>query len=250
MKSISNFTVTRHQTSSRATPQPLQQHKRYADLAGSPVQMQRTAISSTKDNTEPAIHAWTLHQQLRYAVGSCSLGLLLTADSERGLCAIFLGDDAENLVTALAQRFPRAQLQPETGELQHVMTLVSALTERPAQTLNLALDIHGTTFQQRVWQVLREIPAGTTLSYTQVAQRLGAPAAARAVAQACAANPLAIVIPCHRVVRSDGTLSGYRWGVERKRQLLLREMGHYAPTLPQQTDCSMSTVTRGVAGTP
>ncbi|MDH3282437.1 MAG: bifunctional DNA-binding transcriptional regulator/O6-methylguanine-DNA methyltransferase Ada [Gammaproteobacteria bacterium] len=160
---------------------------------------------------------------IRFAVGQCSLGAILVAASARGVCAIFLGDDPDDLVRELEDRFPRADLiGGDTGFEQWVATVVG-FVEAPQLGLDLPLDVRGTAFQQRVWQALREIPAGETASYTDVAQRIGSPKSVRAVAQACAANALAVAIPCHRVVRSDGELSGYRWGVERKRALLERE---------------------------
>jgi AraC family transcriptional regulator of adaptative response/methylated-DNA-[protein]-cysteine methyltransferase len=161
--------------------------------------------------------------RIRFAVAESSLGALLVACSERGVCAIALGDDPDALVRELQDRFPRAELAGGDNEFEQIVAQVVAFVEEPATGLDLPLDIRGTAFQQRVWQALREIPAGGTASYAEIARRLGAPRAARAVAAACAANPLAVVVPCHRVVRNDGSLSGYRWGVERKRALLDRE---------------------------
>lgn len=160
---------------------------------------------------------------IRFAVGPCSLGTILIAATDRGLCAILLGDDPETLIRDLQGRFPQAALHSAEDALAHWMAQVIGCIETPALGLALPLDVQGTAFQQRVWQALRAIPAGTTASYTDIASRIGRPTAARAVAQACAANPLAVAIPCHRVVRQDGALSGYRWGVERKRWLLERE---------------------------
>ncbi len=157
---------------------------------------------------------------IRFALGECSLGAILVACSDRGVCAILLGDDAEALLIDLQRRFPRARLHPGDARFELQVAAVVGFVEQPALGLELPLDIRGTAFQQRVWQALRGIPAGSTVSYAQLAQRIGAPRAARAVAAACAANPLAVAIPCHRVVRRDGGLSGYRWGVERKRRLL------------------------------
>jgi AraC family transcriptional regulator of adaptative response/methylated-DNA-[protein]-cysteine methyltransferase len=160
---------------------------------------------------------------IRFAVGECSLGSILVARSERGVCAILLGDDPEELADDLQDRFPRADLVGGGPEFEQLVSKVAGFVEAPALGLDLPLDVRGTAFQQRVWQALRDIPAGSAVSYTGIARRIGAPKAARAVAQACAANILAVAIPCHRVVRIDGALSGYRWGVERKRALLERE---------------------------
>jgi len=161
--------------------------------------------------------------EIRFAVGQCSLGLILVARTDRGVCAILLGDDPDTLARELQDRFPRATLIDDDEELDELVARVVEFVEAPATGLDLPLDVRGTAFQRRVWQALREIPAGSTASYTDVAGRIGAPNSVRAVAQACAANPLAVAIPCHRVVRSDGGLSGYRWGVERKRALIQRE---------------------------
>jgi AraC family transcriptional regulator of adaptative response/methylated-DNA-[protein]-cysteine methyltransferase len=160
---------------------------------------------------------------IRFAVGECSLGSILVAASERGVCAIFIGDDPNGLARDLQDRFPRARLIGGDAEFEHLVAKVVGFVEAPAVGLELPLDVRGTAFQQRVWQALRKIPAGKTASYTQIARRIGAPNSVRAVAGACAANALAVAIPCHRVVRHDGALSGYRWGVERKRALLERE---------------------------
>ncbi len=160
---------------------------------------------------------------IRFAAGECSLGSIVTASSEKGVCCILLGDDPDELVRELQRRFPRAELVGGDASYERVVAQVICLVEEPAQAFHLPLDIRGTAFQQRVWQALRTIPAGSTTSYAQIAEKIGSSRAVRAVAGACAANHLAVVIPCHRVVRSDGNLSGYRWGVERKRALLLRE---------------------------
>src|ERR671922_248272 len=161
--------------------------------------------------------------EIRFAVGECPLGSILVAQSERGVCAILLGDDPGKLVRDLQDRFPRANLIGGDAEFERLVSKVVGFIEAPALGLDLPLDIRGTAFQQRVWQALREIPAGSTASYADIADRIGAPNSVRAVAQACAANALAVAIPCHRVVRNDGALSGYRWGVDRKRALLKRE---------------------------
>lgn len=160
---------------------------------------------------------------IHYAFGSCSLGQVLVAGTPKGLCAILLGDDPDTLLDDLRVRFGRASLAPATPAFAATVASVVALIETPTRGHDLPLDIRGTAFQQRVWQALRAIPPGRTASYAEIAGRIGAPTASRAVAQACGANPLAVAIPCHRVVRGSGELSGYRWGVERKRDLLRRE---------------------------
>jgi len=161
--------------------------------------------------------------QIRFAVAECSLGALLVACSAKGVCAIALGEDPDALTRELQDRFPKAQLVGGDADFERVVAQVVGFVEAPGIGLNLPLDIRGTAFQQRVWQALRDIPAGQTASYADIAKRIGAPTATRAVAQACAANTIAVAIPCHRVVRTDGSLSGYRWGVERKRTLLEKE---------------------------
>jgi AraC family transcriptional regulator of adaptative response/methylated-DNA-[protein]-cysteine methyltransferase len=163
--------------------------------------------------------------EIRFAVGECSLGSILVAQSARGVCAIQLGDDPAALVRELEDRFPRARLVGGDAGFEQIVARVIGFVEAPALGLDLPLDVRGTAFQQRVWQALRGIPVGSTASYADVAKRIGAPAGVRAVARACGANPLAVAIPCHRVVRTDGSLSGYRWGVERKRRLLETEAG-------------------------
>lgn len=160
---------------------------------------------------------------IRFAVGECSLGAILVAESERGVCAILIGDDPDALARDLQDRFPRAELIGADPAFEQRVAKVVGFVERPGVGLDLPLDVRGTAFQQRVWQALREIPPGSTASYGEIARRIGSPQAVRAVAGACAANALAVAIPCHRVVRNNGQLSGYRWGVERKRALLERE---------------------------
>ncbi len=161
--------------------------------------------------------------QIRFAVGECSLGAILVAMSARGVCAISLGEDAHALTRELQDRFPRGTLIGGDASFEATVARVVGFIDDPRIGLDLPLDVRGTAFQQRVWQALQRIPAGKTASYAQIAKRIGAPSAVRAVAGACAANTLAVAIPCHRVVRSDGELSGYRWGIERKRALLQRE---------------------------
>lgn len=162
-------------------------------------------------------------ETIRFAVGGCSLGAILVASTAKGICAILIGDDPELLVRDLQDRFPRAELLGGDAAFERTVALVVGFVEAPRIGLDLPLDVRGTVFQQRVWQALREIPAGQTVSYAELARRLGMPQGARAVASACAANALAVAVPCHRVVRNDGALSGYRWGVERKQALLERE---------------------------
>lgn len=163
--------------------------------------------------------------EIRFAIGQCSLGAILVAQSARGVCAILIGDDADALARDLQDRFPNANLIGGDRDFEKLVAQVVGFVEAPRLGLELPLDVRGTAFQQRVWQALRTIPAGKTATYTEVAARIGAPKAVRAVASACAANAIAVAIPCHRVVRTDGSLSGYRWGVERKRALLDREAG-------------------------
>ncbi|HWA42016.1 MAG TPA: bifunctional DNA-binding transcriptional regulator/O6-methylguanine-DNA methyltransferase Ada [Hypericibacter adhaerens] len=162
-------------------------------------------------------------EEIRFAVGQTSLGAILVASSRKGVAAILLGDDPDRLLRNLQDRFPRAHLIGADREYEALVAQVVGFVEAPRLGLDLPLDVRGTAFQQRVWQAFREIPAGTTVSYAEIARRIGAPGAVRAVAGACAANNLAVAIPCHRVVRQDGSLSGYAWGVERKRALLERE---------------------------
>jgi AraC family transcriptional regulator of adaptative response/methylated-DNA-[protein]-cysteine methyltransferase len=151
------------------------------------------------------------------------LGVVLVAQSAKGICAISMGDDADGLILDLQRRFPRAAITQGGKDFAASVADVVRMVDAPGLGLDLPLDVRGTAFQKRVWQALQKIPAGTTASYTDIARRIGKPKSVRAVAQACGANPLAVVIPCHRVVRSDGNLSGYRWGVERKRALLQTE---------------------------
>jgi AraC family transcriptional regulator of adaptative response/methylated-DNA-[protein]-cysteine methyltransferase len=160
---------------------------------------------------------------IRFAVGQCWLGSILVAASDRGVCAIAFDDDPETLVYDLQDRFSKARLIGGDSKFEDWVARVIGFVAAPARGLDLPLDIRGTAFQRRVWQALRDIPFGSTASYAEIAESIGKPKAARAVARACATNPLAVAIPCHRVVRTDGALSGYRWGLERKRALLERE---------------------------
>jgi AraC family transcriptional regulator of adaptative response/methylated-DNA-[protein]-cysteine methyltransferase len=163
------------------------------------------------------------NEEIKFAVAETSLGAILVASSTKGVAAILLGDDPNELVRALQDRFPRAKLIGADPDYETLIARVVAFVEAPSIGLDLPLDVRGTAFQQRVWQTLREIPIGETASYAEIAKRIGEPKAVRAVASACAANKLAVAIPCHRVIRNDGSLSQYAWGVERKRKLLDRE---------------------------
>jgi AraC family transcriptional regulator of adaptative response/methylated-DNA-[protein]-cysteine methyltransferase len=173
--------------------------------------------------TPTAFRAGGSGTAIRFAVGECSLGSVLVAASDKGVCAILLGDAPDALVRNLQDRFPKARLTGGDRAFDRWVAQAVGLVETPALGLGLPLDIRGTAFQLRVWEALRRIPPGSTASYREIAKRIGQPKAARAVALACAANPIAVAIPCHRVVRTDESLSGYRWGVERKAELLKRE---------------------------
>ncbi|WP_426699609.1 bifunctional DNA-binding transcriptional regulator/O6-methylguanine-DNA methyltransferase Ada [Rhodanobacter sp. Col0626] len=173
--------------------------------------------------TPTSYRAGGVDNDIRFAIGECSLGAILVAQSGRGVCAILIGDDPDQLARDLQDRFPRANMIGDDPAFEKLVARVVGFVETPGIGLDLPLDVRGTAFQQRVWQALREIPAGVTASYSEIARRIGSPSAVRAVAGACAANMLAVAIPCHRIVRNDGGLSGYRWGVERKRALLDRE---------------------------
>jgi AraC family transcriptional regulator of adaptative response/methylated-DNA-[protein]-cysteine methyltransferase len=168
------------------------------------------------------------NEEIRFAVGQTSLGAILVASSKKGVAAILLGDDPDKLVRNLQDRFPKAHLVGADRDYEALVARIVGLVETPAIGLDLPLDVRGTAFQQRVWNALKEVPAGGTVSYAEVARRIGSPKAVRGVAAACAANNLAVAIPCHRVVRSDGSPSGYAWGVERMRALLDREASRKA----------------------
>jgi AraC family transcriptional regulator, regulatory protein of adaptative response / methylated-DNA-[protein]-cysteine methyltransferase len=173
--------------------------------------------------TPTRYRAGGLNEEIRFAVGESSLGAILVASSTKGVAAILLGNDPELLVRDLQDRFPRAKLIGADRDYESLVARVVGLMEAPSIGFDLPLDIRGTAFQQRVWRALQEIPPGRTVSYAEIARRIGMPKAVRAVAGACAANNHAVAIPCHRVVRNDGTLSGYAWGVDKKRMLLDRE---------------------------
>ena len=164
-------------------------------------------------------------EEIRYAMGRCSLGRVLVAATQRGICAIFLGDNEQHLLSDLRSRFPKARLCAAPSGFTDSLRKVVRYVDNPARhaSLDLPLDIRGTAFQRRVWEALCTIPAGKTVSYGQLALLLGKPRGARAVAAACAANALAVAVPCHRAVASNGSIAGYRWGLERKRRLIERE---------------------------
>ena len=175
------------------------------------------------DVSRPHQQQQPARKAIRYRIETCALGLIAIAATERGICAILFGEDAETLETDLAARFPEADLRIDDGKFDDLAASVKRFLDRPDGRPDFPVDPRGTAFQERVWRALCEIEPGSTASYKDVAVRIGAPGAVRAVARACAANPIAVAIPCHRVVRSDGSLSGYRWGAERKRALLTRE---------------------------
>jgi len=175
--------------------------------------------------TPTAFRAGGKDVEMKFAIGQCSLGAILVAASGKGVAAIFFGDDPERLAGELREGFPRARLIGGDRNFEKLVAKVVAFVDAPRAVFDLPLDVQGTAFQHRVWKALRAIPAGKTATYSEIARRIGEPKAARAVAGACAANRIAVAIPCHRVVRSDGSLSGYRWGVKRKRALLDREAG-------------------------
>lgn len=169
-----------------------------------------------------------VRERIRFAVGASTLGLVLAARSEKGLCALLLGDEAEDLIRDLRRRFPKAEVVEADSALAETLAAAVALVEAPRFGATLPLDLRGTAFQARVWGALQAIPPGETVSYGEIARRIDAPKAVRAVAQACGANPVAIATPCHRVVGADGALSGYRWGLARKKALLEREKADFS----------------------
>jgi AraC family transcriptional regulator of adaptative response/methylated-DNA-[protein]-cysteine methyltransferase len=181
------------------------------------------ASSEILGMTAKAFRAGGKGSAIRFAIGACWLGSILVAASEKGVCAILLGDDPEALARDLQERFPNAELIGGDADFEGLVAHVVGFVETPAVGLDLPLDIRGTAFQQRVWNALRKIPLGATATYTEIARRIGRPKSVRAVARACGANPLAVAIPCHRVIRTDGSPSGYRWGIARKMALLERE---------------------------
>jgi AraC family transcriptional regulator of adaptative response/methylated-DNA-[protein]-cysteine methyltransferase len=165
----------------------------------------------------------TMVEEIRFGFGQCSLGTVLVAASDEGVAAILMGDDADALRRQLADAFPDARRNADEAELEHMVARIVAFLEAPQQGLDLPLDIRGTPLELAVWQALRAVPSGETVTYGQIAKALPLPATAQDVGAACAANLLAVAIPCHRVVKADGSISGYRWGVQRKRKLINRE---------------------------
>jgi AraC family transcriptional regulator of adaptative response/methylated-DNA-[protein]-cysteine methyltransferase len=184
------------------------------------------AYDSAKESMGMSPTSWrdgAKGETIRYAVANCYLGRVIVAGTARGICAIEFDDQDEPLLEGLRSRFPNATLAPADDSFTAWLRTVLTFVESPQQGLDLPLDIRGTAFQERVWRALRQIAAGTTVSYAELAKKIGQPTATRAVARACAANKIAVAIPCHRVVRTDGTISGYRWGPRRKRMILDRE---------------------------
>ncbi|HUF61672.1 MAG TPA: bifunctional DNA-binding transcriptional regulator/O6-methylguanine-DNA methyltransferase Ada [Verrucomicrobiales bacterium] len=182
------------------------------------------ADSSKQLGMQPGIsRQYGRDELIRFSIGACALGVALVAASDKGVCAVFLGDDARSLEEELQRRFQKARRLRAGPEFDRIVSAVLRLVEEPGSDPNLPLDLRGTAFQQKVWQALQRIPAGNTVSYAEIACKIGKPGSARAVAGACAANSLALLVPCHRVVHQEGSLSGYRWGVNRKQALLDRE---------------------------
>ena len=179
---------------------------------------------------------------ISYATGESALGRVLVARSISGVCAILIGAHDNELVTGLAARFPETKLVPDEADVQADLAKVTRFVDKPTEGLDLPLDLRGTPFQRRVWEALRAIPVGTTVTYSELANSIGAPNAVRAVAGACAANPIALAVPCHRVVGSDGDLTGYYWGVERKRELIRRRR---EPAFVHDLPCLCGRVRRG-----
>ena len=169
---------------------------------------------------------------IRYAGGQSSLGPFVAATSDHGLAMLEFGDRSEAMMQALQQRFPDAEIVEDSAALRDTLARAAELIDHPQGGCDLALDLRGSTFELRVWNALREIPAGATASYGEIAARLGVPREAREVAEACAANCVAVAVPCHRVVKKDGSISGYRWGVARKRTLIARERNAGTQGLP------------------
>ncbi len=185
--------------------------------------------------TPTTYRAGGANEEIKFAVGQSSLGAILVASSTKGVAAILLGDDPEALVQNLQDRFPKAHLIGADRDYEELIARIVGFVEKPGIGLDLPLDLRGTAFQRRVWRALQAIPVGTTASYAEVARRIGAPKSVRAVAGACASNNLALAVPCHRVIRNDGGLSGYAWGIARKRALLDREAQAHAGSTRQSS---------------
>jgi AraC family transcriptional regulator of adaptative response/methylated-DNA-[protein]-cysteine methyltransferase len=177
----------------------------------------------TSETTSQAVRAASQAETISYAIGQDTLGHVLVARSVAGVCAILIGADRDELEEDIASRFPKAKLVANEAAVQDDLTKIIRFVDKPADGLDLPLDLRGTPFQRRAWEMLRTVLSGTTVSYSDLARQLGMPTSARAIASACAANPIALAIPCHRVVRSNGDLAGYRCGKERKRQLIRME---------------------------
>lgn len=180
---------------------------------------QSGALGMTPSNLRRGAEGVTM----RAVVSTCSLGNVLVAATTRGVCAVAFGDDTNVLFSELRSRFPRADVQPSDEALDALAAQVVGMIDAARVPATIPLDLMGTAFQQRVWRELRKIPRGETFTYSEIARRIGAPRAVRAVGTACGKNPVAVAVPCHRVLREDGTLGGYRWGLDRKRQLLAQE---------------------------
>jgi AraC family transcriptional regulator of adaptative response/methylated-DNA-[protein]-cysteine methyltransferase len=220
-----------------ATEEPtLEELATYAGISAYHLQRQFKAVTGFSPKAYAKAHRKKIiitgkqkSAAIRFTCVDSSLGKLLVAHTEKGICAVLLGDDENELIADLKRRFPKADIQQNETDFAKRTQQLLHFIEAPQQAFNLPLDIRGTLFQQKVWQALQGIPIGETRSYTEIATAIGSPKAVRAVAGACAANALAIAIPCHRVVRNDGELSGYRWGTERKKTLLQREADFKKP---------------------
>ncbi len=183
----------------------------------------KTVLKKLQSNPTKTVYKTEAETRIQFAVGTCTLGQILVAATEKGICAIFLGPDADALVSDLQERFTRADLSLGDENLQDWLAVAISAVEHPERKTDLPIDLIGTAFQVRVWEALREIPPGSTLTYQEIAERIGQPTSARAVGNACGSNPVAVLVPCHRVVRTDSSLGGYRWGIEIKTELLKRE---------------------------
>jgi AraC family transcriptional regulator, regulatory protein of adaptative response / methylated-DNA-[protein]-cysteine methyltransferase len=210
----------------KGSPPATQSPRRSTTPVSTPADASYEKSTGMLGMTPSQYRAGGANEEIKFAVGQTSLGAILVASSKKGVASILLGDDPDALVRNLQDRFPKARLIGADRDYEALVARVVGYIESPGIGLNLPLDVRGTAFQQRVWQALQEIPVGETVSYAEIARRIGSPKATRAVAGACAANKLAVAIPCHRLVRNDGAVSGYAWGVQRKRVLLDREAHH------------------------